>query len=92
MFNFKFEGPKSKPKPGSEIYHLSEMDIKRLREKTAEDIERERREREIELAKKEAEREDAERVRRLLQQEEAGKSYVITEEDGKDAEKIIKKL
>lgn len=92
MFNFKFEGPKSKPKPGPEIYHLSEIDIKKLRERTAEDIERERKEQEIRLAKEEEEREDTERVRRLLQQEEAGKSYVITEESGKEAEKLIKKL
>lgn len=94
MFENLFNKSKQNPAEGANIYHLSEAEIDRLREKITRDAETERKERESRLAKEMDEREEAERVRRLLQQEEAQNKepYVITEKDRKEAEELVEKL
>ena len=78
----------------SKIYHLSPEAIDKLKEKAIKDAEIEREAREARLAKEVMDHEEADRVRKLLQQEEFLRKgpYVINDEDYEKSKKLVGKI
>lgn len=86
--------PTQENREGATIYHLSEKEIDAIRAKTVKDVEIERKKRDERMAREMADREEADRIRKLLQQQDALNRgpYVINEEDRKEANKFIGRL